>query len=837
MTQRTNGKMFRSNVMILLIAAFSLWATDTYAAATVVGQTLVSSVRSGRTTFDYTYTVTLMNGAPALNSATINVTSSAPSTVVLKSTVSVPALAASTTTTTTDTFVIRQDRLVSFSWSSITFTVIPGPGPVAQGEITAAAGGTISVTDPGDPLLGTKVVFPPGALGDPSDTITIGYSTTLPGALIANATAAGVVPVGLAGAPVITLTKLGPTPLQADVKVTIPYSKSAIGPGDIPVVDYWDPTLQQYQTVQVLSVDQTNGFLTFQTKHFSLYAQFGLPGLADQLSGKVAFSGPVLTIDTGFSPQFDGFEAQNFDTGLNATPILGNPVNTNGGVCFGLTSYAAWYFTAKPSPTRLFAQYQTASDPGVTHVPQEDAIARELITKTYIDTVSDSDALVNAVENGEPVALTPPETIEQFLIQLLVTNSPQLAVLTQIPIPPQIPLALNPDVLHSVLLYAFNVATLSFSVYDPNVPYPEQQSSPLYWSILLQNFSPWKSYTVFEADAYGSHYDTQVLNDLFASIQSGPPSDEFGSGYNFNTLTISSPLGTSGAKSYPGGQSGPILNVDPLNGTKLTFAWACAQCLASNTYWLHVFQNNVPMMPVPISNNAQIDVPTLPFSGNSAELFAFVSTAANAASSPDDQSDISGGYSGFQRAELGQPSATINVSTVVPGWLGLPASIKVSGLYATTIASFENLGDKKNSCLDSLAGAAPGERGNPLFSSFVDPGAAFDGATAITGMPREEAGPVINDNPCSSFIATERDANGNGKVWINATGRGESFGAFLEDWEYQLRYYSGDPANNYSDASCTLGNVPNDDNYSGTPVQCTVQCNTTLLGKLPSCSN
>jgi hypothetical protein len=841
MTQKTHGRTFQSNALILLIASVSIWASDTYAAATVVGQTLLSAVRSGRTTFDYTYTVTLMNSAPALNSATINVTSSAPSTVVLKSVVSVPALAASTTTTTTDTFVIRQDRLVPFSWSSIVFTVIPGPGPVAQGQITAAVGGTISVTDPGDPLLGTKVVIPPGALGDPNDTITIGYSTTLPGALNANATAAGVVSVGLAGAPVITLTKLGATPFQADVMVTIPYSRSALGSGDVPVVDYWDPTLQQYQAVQVLSVDQINGFITVQTKHFSLYAPFGLPGLDDELSGKVAFSGPVLTIDTGFSPQFDGFEAENFATGLSAPPNLGNIADTNGGVCFGLTSYAAWYFTAKPSPTRLFAQYQTASDPGLAHVPQEDAIARELITKTYIDTVNDSGALVNAVANGEPVALTPPETIEQFLIQLLVTKSPQLAVLTTVPIPPQIPLALDPEELHSVLLYAFNVATLSFSVYDPNVPYPLQQPPPLSWSVLLGNFRPWTSagrtYGVFEADAYGSHYDTQVLNDLFVSTQSGPPSDQFGSGYNFNTLTISSPLGSSGPNSYPGGQSDPILNVDPLNGTTLTFAWACDLCFASDPYYLHVFQNNVPMTPVPISNNSQVDVLTLSFSGNSAELFAFVSTIANAATDPDDQSDIADGYSGFQRAELGQPSVTITVSTVVPGWLGLPATIKVSGLYATTIAKFENLGDTKNSCFDSLAGAAPGERGNPLFSSFVDAGVAFDGATSITGMPREEAGPVINDNPCSSFIATERDANGNGKVWINATGRGESFGAFLEDWEYQLRYYSGDPANNYGDASCTLGTVPNDDSYSGTPVQCTVQCNTTQLGKLPSCSN
>jgi hypothetical protein len=64
--------------MILLAAAFFLATTDLYAAATVVGEPLVGSLRTGRATYDYTYTVTVSNAPPALNPATINFTSSAP---------------------------------------------------------------------------------------------------------------------------------------------------------------------------------------------------------------------------------------------------------------------------------------------------------------------------------------------------------------------------------------------------------------------------------------------------------------------------------------------------------------------------------------------------------------------------------------------------------------------------------------------------------------------------------------------------------------------------------------------------------------------------------------
>lgn len=114
----------------------------------------------------------------------------------------------------------------------------------------------------------------------------------------------------------------------------------------------------------------------------------------------------------------------------------------------------------------------------------------------------------------------------------------------------------------------------------------------------------------------------------------------------------------------------------------------------------------------------------------------------------------------------------------------------------------------------------------PLPISFIyHPGESID----------QISGPGINLKPCwRSFYANKRNAAGLGKVWINATGRARQSNSVVSNWEYQVRYYSGDPSTNYSDRSCTLGVVPNSGTYIGTPVTCNVACDNNLFGKLPA---
>lgn len=151
-------------------------------------------------------------------------------------------------------------------------------------------------------------------------------------------------------------------------------------------------------------------------------------------------------------------------------------------------------------------------------------------------------------------------------------------------------------------------------------------------------------------------------------------------------------------------------------------------------------------------------------------------------------------------------SITLTIKGTVPGWAGVPGTITLSGadLYRTSIALFQAKGTIGNSCGD-------GERGGPIFSAKVDRGAEFYGAPILSGVPFISSGPFVNRKPCSSFFARKVDPQGNEKQWINGTGRAWSISSsgIIKDLEYQVRYYSGDPAKQYSDKTCVVGVVPN----------------------------
>jgi len=139
-----------------LVSALALFAvlmpSLAEAAAEVTGQQLVSSVRAGRTTFDYTYRITVRNGTPALLAAQATVQSTSPATQVMKATVVLGDLAEGATLTSTDTFVIRQDRSVAFNPAALIWVVTgvssAGPSTMELGlsEPFVAPDGSISVS-------------------------------------------------------------------------------------------------------------------------------------------------------------------------------------------------------------------------------------------------------------------------------------------------------------------------------------------------------------------------------------------------------------------------------------------------------------------------------------------------------------------------------------------------------------------------------------------------------------------------------------------------------------------------------------------------------------------
>jgi hypothetical protein len=98
----------------------------------VVSRNLVSSARFSRTQFDYTYTVSIQNTGAAAITVTATVTSSSPDTQVIMGNLSFGNVPAGGTVTSTNTMVIRQNRLVPFDPSALSYQFQTGSGPVAN---------------------------------------------------------------------------------------------------------------------------------------------------------------------------------------------------------------------------------------------------------------------------------------------------------------------------------------------------------------------------------------------------------------------------------------------------------------------------------------------------------------------------------------------------------------------------------------------------------------------------------------------------------------------------------------------------------------------------------
>lgn len=110
------------------------------------------------------------------------------------------------------------------------------------------------------------------------------------------------------------------------------------------------------------------------------------------------------------------------------------------------------------------------------------------------------------------------------------------------------------------------------------------------------------------------------------------------------------------------------------------------------------------------------------------------------------------------------------------------------------------------------------ERGSPLFSKTVEAGATYYACDTVVGFPPRLSpnSPNINRRGRSSFIAVKTSPAGFRKTWICA-----SVGAYRltspgieSNWEYQIRYYSGDPDAGVP-SSMVIGTVPNADIFAG----------------------
>ncbi len=103
-----------------------------HAAPSVTSYELISSLRAGRTTFDYTYRVRMLNDGGELRNVRGQVTSTSSATQIIDAQVSFGDVAAGAAAASQDTFVLRQDRSVAFNPNALQWAItgdLPPPPP------------------------------------------------------------------------------------------------------------------------------------------------------------------------------------------------------------------------------------------------------------------------------------------------------------------------------------------------------------------------------------------------------------------------------------------------------------------------------------------------------------------------------------------------------------------------------------------------------------------------------------------------------------------------------------------------------------------------------------
>ena len=131
------GRVFTGLLALLATLASVPQMALAQSQAYVIELIQVSSVRFSRDLTDFTYRIRVTNQGGAFNGATAFVASASANTVILDNEVVLGTVGAGTTLTSTDTFTLRQNRLVAFNPSHLTWNI---EGQAANTRPVANAG-------------------------------------------------------------------------------------------------------------------------------------------------------------------------------------------------------------------------------------------------------------------------------------------------------------------------------------------------------------------------------------------------------------------------------------------------------------------------------------------------------------------------------------------------------------------------------------------------------------------------------------------------------------------------------------------------------------------------
>jgi hypothetical protein len=663
MTRFVYFKSRTVGLLILLIGLFAGSALAQGTAASVTGS--FSGLVYDRFGNSFNSVLTLTNNGPTLQG---------PLTVVLS--VSVPSVTVANLTPSGSFYAVQvplplgglqsgqqvqtpiafhDPNRVSFT-PTINWVVGTQPSTIATQVIDNSVGGTFAVYAPGNPLNGTTVIVPAGALANTSDVIQVALVNGLPGPLDPDSLSAG----AMTATPVASFTTASGQSFALNVQITMPYDATVVGPTDYPVVFYWDTDIQRYEAFETLSMDRANNTVTFQTKHFTTDAGFLFQGLANALLGKGYFLYLLANVDSGFRPNNDGFPFENFSTRAGAASI---------GACYGLSSFAAWYYNIRGFPKLFDLPLLTASQLPLDLVGgDEDDLGKELAYDTFQQTLGDNSkqgciGLSRGPDCKSPGVFSLSEidvqTAASLITALQISKSPQLMALWQNRSQSESGAG------HSVLVYQWDLALPGFRIYDPNFPHLE---SDIYWNEgdngVQTEFQAYTSlgltYTLFTFDSASSHVPNDKVLGEDVKLRAGWPNKHFSGQLPASDVLAVLPTPQSPSVIGQTGTAPNIINVYQLNAsesTTFTLSWTQTNALPidgvldRNVPYAHIFLNGTEMedSPKPI-NGKTINFAIPRMAPPPSEMVVIVS----------DQSDINSGYEGFLRAELQPCSADVS---------------------------------------------------------------------------------------------------------------------------------------------------------------------------------
>lgn len=487
--------------LVMILCIFTVSGRAQAGELTISSYELVSSVRVGRTTWEYTYRATATNGgARDVTSAVAVGTSAVPGMTVVNGSLSFGAVPIGAAVKSSNTFTIRVNRQYSMGQKDLNWNVtaeyagarfIPGSDTPAASAQMGPAGGTIQAT--GGPLNGVKLQIPAGVL-QTSGQVSLSYN---------NGTLTGTDNGAFSGI-ILSISIASGRNFEQPLIVTVPFNDD--GTQIIPMPYYIDSNghLQPLQLVKIDYVAKEFSFATYHTSLFTwFYEKLGFPSSADD------------RFSTSYRPGKDGFQIHNFGS-----------IFASDGECFGMTSFSHWYFEnkkgkLKPGSNKLYGnlypeyyyeiagQYSDgkpmrgqdliATRAHISLLPQQHMWMRQFSVKEapLSDEMNHFIIRQAMLRSGDNVFIgLGSKTLSQArknCIEVCAGSAPCID-------------KCEPVIGHVVLAYAFNYPEGTISVYDPN--YPGDNSRTIRYNSSQNRF-----------EAYDGVYDEIVLGGY------GPMSD------------------------------------------------------------------------------------------------------------------------------------------------------------------------------------------------------------------------------------------------------------------------------------------------------------------------